>query len=1126
MKNASVKRILSISLALLLILSCIPLSAVKAADSRTIYFDNTDNWSVVKIYFWSGSNTGMTAWPGENMTLTSGTIYEYDIPGDAEYVIFNNGSTQTQDISLVADKNLYTYSTGVWGSYVGACEHVWDSGAVVTAATCTTAGVMSYNCTLCGKSKTASIPATGHSFASGVCTTCGAAEPIDQVLYFDNTQNWASVYIYFWSDENDQMTTWPGIAMTLVQGTIYTASLPEDAAYVIFSQNGANQTANLEIPESDNLYSHTAGWSEYDTCAHNWGTATETVAASCLTDGENTYTCSVCGDTKTEVVPAFGHTFVNGSCTTCGAVENCEHNWGEGVVTVEPTCFTFGQRLYTCSSCGETKTESIVPGHNLYVAETIAPTCTATGKEIVKCTNCRYVMDRTLQKVPHDLVAGEKVAPTCTEDGYTVYSCSNCSATVNSDFVYFTGHVWSGNQCTVCGETCEHNYVDGICTNCSAGGPARVDGCYEISNAAELYWFAAQVNAGNNAINGKLIADIDLKNGNWTSIGYYLSDTLEPDTMPYTGTFDGQGHIVSNFTTVGTDNEGLFGYCSSATILNVGVVNATVTGWRAGAVAGYALTSNVSNCFAVNCTIIGKTTNSVALNSGTVYIAPVISPQGGICNNSYAVNCTLVDNTDLEVYTSPVGGTDCQNGYYCNITYAEDFSSVRNSTEVTTEQLASGEVTYLLNKGVTDGTQGWYQTCGTGMPAHSGATVYKVTDCGADTATYTNDPNVSGNHNYQGSVTKQPTCTETGVMTYTCTGCGDSYTESIDVSDHSYEGGKCTVCGAADPNYTAPSITASNVSLSFEDEILLNVYFTTANMGEAIEYGLLIFGQQVADPSTENADTINPGSYSNGDLRAVTTPGIPAKKLGDTVYFAVYARLADGSYVYSKCYHYSPYSYAYSMLNKSTTSADMKSLIVAMLNYGAAAQTYFGYNTGALVNASLTDEQKALVVDYNADMLDGLTVCAADKKGELFGNGNTGFTKRTPSVNFEGAFSVNFYFSQPKATVGSDVTFYVWDKATYESVDTLLPENAVATSTCTFAGTYYMGMVEGIAAKEVDETFYCAAVFTGEDGNTYVSGVIAYSLGYYLENQANGTAMPEFAQTTGVYAYYAKTVLA
>ncbi len=320
-----------------------------------------------------------------------------------------------------------------------------------------------------------------------------------------------------------------------------------------------------------------------------------------------------------------------------------------------------------------------------------------------------------------------------------------------------------------------------------------------------------------------------------------------------------------------------------------------------------------------------------------------------------------------------------------------------------------------------------------------------------------------------------------------------------------------------------PTFSAKGVTLSFQDEIFMNVYFVPSNADSVVSYGLITFNEKVT-PDMSLAVTKTVGTVTSNNTLGVTSPGIAAKNMGDKMYFAIYAELTDGSYAYSNCYTYSPIDYAYSLLSKDSTPENMKSLIVAMLNYGAAAQTYFGYNTGNLVNASLTEEQKTMVVGYNNDMLDGLTVCAADKKGTLFGSGNTGFTKRTPSVNFEGAFSVNFYFSQPKAAVGSDVTFYVWDKATYESAAVLLPENAIAVSKCTFDGTYYAGIVEDIAAKEVDETFYCAAVFTGEDGSTYVSGVIAYSLGYYLENQANGTKMPDFAKATGVYAYYAKTL--
>ncbi len=55
-------------------------------------------------------------------------------------------------------------------------------------------------------------------------------------------------------------------------------------------------------------------------------------------------------------------------------------------------------------------------------------------------------------------------------------------------------------------------------------------------------------------------------------------------------------------------------------------------------------------------------------------------------------------------------------------------------------------------------------------------------------------------HNYVGTVTKEPTCTEAGEKTYTCD-CGDSYTEAIDPKGHNYKDGECTDCGDKDPDH-------------------------------------------------------------------------------------------------------------------------------------------------------------------------------------------------------------------------------------------------------------------------------------------------------------------------------------
>ncbi len=54
-------------------------------------------------------------------------------------------------------------------------------------------------------------------------------------------------------------------------------------------------------------------------CTHEWGEGKVTVEATCSKSGEIVYTCSECGMTKTDVVPATGaHNFVDGTCTGCG----------------------------------------------------------------------------------------------------------------------------------------------------------------------------------------------------------------------------------------------------------------------------------------------------------------------------------------------------------------------------------------------------------------------------------------------------------------------------------------------------------------------------------------------------------------------------------------------------------------------------------------------------------------------------------------------------------------------------------------------------------------------------------------------------------------------------------------
>ena len=213
-------------------------------------------------------------------------------------------------------------------------------------------------------------------------------------------------------------------------------------------------------------------------------------------------------------------------------------------------------------------------------------------------------------------------------------------------------------------------------------------------------------------------------------------------------------------------------------------------------------------------------------------------------------------------------------------------------------------------------------------------------------------------------------------------------------------------------------------------------------------------------------------------------------------------------------------------LGRSTTSEKQKVLCVALLNFGAAAQEYFGYKTDALMNAELTDEQKALVVPYDKTLFTG-AVEADEAKLGAFAATATGFSEMGATVSLEGAFSVNYYIT-PDATVDRDMTLYIWTSAAYASADTLTADNASQTMTMVARSDgNYWGQVSNIAAKGLDDTYYVAGVYTDDSGNTYCTGVIAYSVSQYCLNKAvDGSEMQQLAGATAMYGYYAKQYFA
>jgi hypothetical protein len=68
----------------------------------------------------------------------------------------------------------------------------------------------------------------------------------------------------------------------------------------------------------------------------------------------------------------------------------------------------------------------------------------------------------------------------------------------------------------------------------------------------------------------------------------------------------------------------------------------------------------------------------------------------------------------------------------------------------------------------------------------------------------------------------------------------------------------------------------------------------------------------------------------------------------------------------------------------------------------------------------------------------------------------------------------------------------------------------------------YGAAIQGIAAKDIDGALYACGVYTDASGNTYSTGILPYSLGFYCGNQAKGDgALADLASAIAVYGYYA-----
>ena len=400
---------------------------------------------------------------------------------------------------------------------------------------------------------------------------------------------------------------------------------------------------------------------------------------------------------------------------------------------------------------------------------------------------------------------GEKDnAPTLNSEHYRVYKGDN----IYTNDLDKHSHVYKNGICDICNKACTHGkYKNGICTYCEYGveEPQLVDNYYEIANYGNLIWFQQYVDTGNVNINARLTSNIVANENlldssgnvqgtpkyNWVPIGKVYSSGSDS----YNGVFDGAGYSISGLYANGTGEYwGFFSEVYKCTIKNLSIVDSYFGGKgcsNVGTFIGYSGYDdvNIENCY------------SSATIAGSSYCGGIV---GQI--KSTVSDCLYNGKITVNKYSNAIASDYGGYGKLTNCYYNENCGlSSDRATAVTDEQLASGEVAYLLNS--DQSAIKWYQNI--------------------DKGEKDNAPTLSSEHYrvYKGD---------------------NIYTNDIDKHIHIYNKGICDICNKVCTHEKYEKGICIECNYGVEEPQLVDGYY------EISSYGNLIWFQRYVDAGNVN----------------------------------------------------------------------------------------------------------------------------------------------------------------------------------------------------------------------------------------------------------------------------------
>lgn len=298
-------------------------------------------------------------------------------------------------------------------------------------------------------------------------------------------------------------------------------------------------------------------------------------AATCTQPGRAVGTCARCGVQIDEVIPAKGHDYsyaetsvaptctepghYKGTCPTCGkdyddVVPALGHDWGEWVTSIEPTVSTVGYRYHVCNrdGCGYREGEDIPKLHtHTWDAGVVTqkPTAAEPGVRTYTCTVCGQTRTEAIPAtgVPETCNGG----PACPGYAFRDMPAPSIWSHAGLDYCIDHGYIAGTSATTVT--------PDGECTRAMIvsilyrvqGEPAKVNG-YELKKLAapfddvergrwytDAIWWAKLTGVVSGMSPSTFAPDDPITRAQLAVILYNYTQQFAPESLTETGSLAG-----------------------------------------------------------------------------------------------------------------------------------------------------------------------------------------------------------------------------------------------------------------------------------------------------------------------------------------------------------------------------------------------------------------------------------------------------------------------------------------------------------------------------------------------------------------------------------------------------------